>query len=288
MKNSTPSIRNIAIIAHVDHGKTTLVDAMLNQSGIFRENEVHVERVMDSNALERERGITILAKITGIRYQGVKNQCRFGSQVECALKLVRRGDAAGDPAKGPPKRHVPMRAPKQAAARHALTARLTLARRPAALPAISLAASPLDFACRRKTPARLPTVPISVEIGVRVYNSRHADAWNSTRILGGAFILSLTLSAQTFTTLYTFSSQEDGAYWPIGGVIPGPRGELYGASYQGGKANYGTVYELLPPSSPEELGPRWCCTASMARTEETCAGKPHARFERGLMETGWR
>src|SRR5271169_7166973 len=64
--------RNIAIIAHVDHGKTTLVDAMLNQSGIFRENEVHVERVMDSNALERERGITILAKITGIRYQGAK------------------------------------------------------------------------------------------------------------------------------------------------------------------------------------------------------------------------
>ena len=64
MENATPSIRNIAIIAHVDHGKTTLVDAMLNQSGIFRENEVHVERVMDSNALERERGITILAKIT--------------------------------------------------------------------------------------------------------------------------------------------------------------------------------------------------------------------------------
>jgi GTP-binding protein len=69
MNNRHSSIRNIAIIAHVDHGKTTLVDAMLNQSGIFRENEVHVERVMDSNALERERGITILAKITGIRYK---------------------------------------------------------------------------------------------------------------------------------------------------------------------------------------------------------------------------
>jgi GTP-binding protein len=95
MENATPAIRNIAIIAHVDHGKTTLVDAMLNQSGIFRENEVHVERVMDSNALERERGITILAKITGIRYQGVKinivdtpGHSDFGGEVERALKIV--------------------------------------------------------------------------------------------------------------------------------------------------------------------------------------------------------
>src|SRR5215471_17192781 len=72
MNSSNASIRNIAIIAHVDHGKTTLVDAMLNQSGIFGSHEEHVERVMDSNELERERGITILAKITGIRYQGVK------------------------------------------------------------------------------------------------------------------------------------------------------------------------------------------------------------------------
>ena len=93
--NSIPAIRNIAIIAHVDHGKTTLVDAMLNQSGIFRENEVHVERVMDSNDLERERGITILAKITGIRYQGVKinivdtpGHSDFGGEVERALKIV--------------------------------------------------------------------------------------------------------------------------------------------------------------------------------------------------------
>jgi GTP-binding protein len=89
------SIRNIAIIAHVDHGKTTLVDAMLNQSGIFRENEAHVERVMDSNELERERGITILAKITGVRYQGVKinivdtpGHSDFGGEVERALKIV--------------------------------------------------------------------------------------------------------------------------------------------------------------------------------------------------------
>jgi len=95
MSNTASSIRNIAIIAHVDHGKTTLVDAMLNQSGIFRENEVHVERVMDSNALERERGITILAKITGVRYQGVKinivdtpGHSDFGGEVERALKIV--------------------------------------------------------------------------------------------------------------------------------------------------------------------------------------------------------
>ena len=73
--------------------------------------------------------------------------------------------------------------------------------------------------------------------------------WNCALILGGAFILPLALSAQTFTTLYTFSSQDDGAYWPIGGVIPGPHGELYGASYTGGKSGYGTVYELLPPPS---------------------------------------
>src|SRR5579862_3663375 len=95
MKSSNTTIRNIAIIAHVDHGKTTLVDAMLNQSGIFRVNEEHVERVMDSNELERERGITILAKITGIRYQGVKinivdtpGHSDFGGEVERALKIV--------------------------------------------------------------------------------------------------------------------------------------------------------------------------------------------------------
>ena len=95
MKSTNSSIRNIAIIAHVDHGKTTLVDAMLNQSGIFRENETHVERVMDSNELERERGITILAKITGVRYQGVKinivdtpGHSDFGGEVERALKIV--------------------------------------------------------------------------------------------------------------------------------------------------------------------------------------------------------
>ncbi|MBR4816989.1 MAG: translational GTPase TypA, partial [Lachnospiraceae bacterium] len=65
-------IRNIAIIAHVDHGKTTLVDALLRQSGVFRSNQVVEERVMDSNDLERERGITILSKNTAVNYNGVK------------------------------------------------------------------------------------------------------------------------------------------------------------------------------------------------------------------------
>jgi GTP-binding protein len=95
MKSSNPTIRNIAIIAHVDHGKTTLVDAMLNQSGIFGKHEEHVERVMDSNDLERERGITILAKITGVRYHGIKinivdtpGHSDFGGEVERALKVV--------------------------------------------------------------------------------------------------------------------------------------------------------------------------------------------------------
>jgi len=91
----TSAIRNIAIIAHVDHGKTTLVDGMLRQSGIFRANEEVIERVLDSNDLERERGITILAKTTGIRYNGVKinivdtpGHSDFGGEVERALKMV--------------------------------------------------------------------------------------------------------------------------------------------------------------------------------------------------------
>jgi len=65
-------IRNVAIVAHVDHGKTTLVDFMLRQAGVFRANELLVERVMDSNDLEREKGITILAKNTAVTYRGVK------------------------------------------------------------------------------------------------------------------------------------------------------------------------------------------------------------------------
>jgi GTP-binding protein len=89
------TIRNIAIIAHVDHGKTTLVDAMLRQSGTFRANEAVAERVMDSNDLERERGITILAKNTAIFYHDQKinivdtpGHADFGGEVERALKMV--------------------------------------------------------------------------------------------------------------------------------------------------------------------------------------------------------
>ena len=88
-------IRNIAIIAHVDHGKTTLVDAMLRQSGIFRSNQVVVDRVMDSNDLERERGITILAKNTALFYHDTRinivdtpGHSDFGGEVERALRMV--------------------------------------------------------------------------------------------------------------------------------------------------------------------------------------------------------
>jgi GTP-binding protein len=94
-QNGTIKTRNIAIIAHVDHGKTTLVDGMLRQSGLFRANEETIERMMDSNELERERGITILAKNTGVRYHGTKinivdtpGHSDFGGEVERALKIV--------------------------------------------------------------------------------------------------------------------------------------------------------------------------------------------------------
>ena len=89
------TIRNIAIIAHVDHGKTTLVDAMLRQAGTYRANETVIERVMDSNELEKERGITILAKNTAIHYKDSKinivdtpGHADFGGEVERALKMV--------------------------------------------------------------------------------------------------------------------------------------------------------------------------------------------------------
>lgn len=88
-------LRNIAIVAHVDHGKTTLVDEMLKQSGTFRENQVVADRVMDNNDLERERGITILAKNTSLVYKGIKinvvdtpGHADFGGEVERILKMV--------------------------------------------------------------------------------------------------------------------------------------------------------------------------------------------------------
>ncbi len=102
------TIRNIAIIAHVDHGKTTLVDAMLRQSGTFRANEQVADRVMDSNDLERERGITILAKNTAIFYQGGKiniidtpGHADFGGEVERGLKMVDGVMLLVDAAEGP-------------------------------------------------------------------------------------------------------------------------------------------------------------------------------------------
>ncbi len=101
-------IRNIAIIAHVDHGKTTLVDALLKQSGTFRENEEVEERIMDNIDLERERGITIMAKNTAIRYKGVKiniidtpGHADFGGEVERTLKMVDGVILLVDAAEGP-------------------------------------------------------------------------------------------------------------------------------------------------------------------------------------------
>lgn len=101
-------LRNIAIIAHVDHGKTTLVDEMLKQGGVFRENQVVQERVMDSNDLERERGITILAKNTSAIYKGIKinivdtpGHADFGGEVERILKMVNGVLLLVDAAEGP-------------------------------------------------------------------------------------------------------------------------------------------------------------------------------------------
>src|SRR5215472_13402543 len=101
-------LRNIAIVAHVDHGKTTLVDHMLRQAGAFRENEVVAERVMDSFDLERERGITILAKNTSVRWQGTKlniidtpGHADFGGEVERTLLMADGALLLVDAAEGP-------------------------------------------------------------------------------------------------------------------------------------------------------------------------------------------
>ena len=106
MKNE--KLRNVAIIAHVDHGKTTLVDEMLKQGGAYRENQEVVDRVMDSNALERERGITILAKNTAIQYGDTKinivdtpGHADFGGEVERILKMVNGVILLVDAAEGP-------------------------------------------------------------------------------------------------------------------------------------------------------------------------------------------
>ncbi|MDP5360712.1 MAG: GTP-binding protein, partial [Paracoccaceae bacterium] len=101
-------IRNIAIIAHVDHGKTTLVDELLKQSGVYRENEQTTERAMDSNDIERERGITILAKCTSVEWKGIRinivdtpGHADFGGEVERILSMVDGVVLLVDAAEGP-------------------------------------------------------------------------------------------------------------------------------------------------------------------------------------------
>src|ERR1700709_836466 len=102
------SLRNLAIIAHVDHGKTTLVDRLLQQSGAFRENQRVAERAMDSNDLERERGITILAKVTSLEWKDTRinivdtpGHADFGGEVERILSMVDGVVILGDAAEGP-------------------------------------------------------------------------------------------------------------------------------------------------------------------------------------------
>src|ERR1700752_3964320 len=101
-------LRNVAIIAHVDHGKTTLVDRLLQQSGVYRENQRQVERAMDSNDLERERGITILAKAASVEWKGTRinivdtpGHADFGGEVERILNMVDGALVLVDAAEGP-------------------------------------------------------------------------------------------------------------------------------------------------------------------------------------------
>ncbi|HVL28876.1 MAG TPA: GTP-binding protein, partial [Acidimicrobiales bacterium] len=102
------SIRNVALVAHVDHGKTTLVDAILRQTGVFRAHQAVVERVLDSNDQERERGITILAKAASVQWKGIKvnlvdtpGHADFGGEVERALAMVDGVLLLVDAAEGP-------------------------------------------------------------------------------------------------------------------------------------------------------------------------------------------
>src|SRR5829696_3956983 len=108
LSESPMNLRNIAIIAHVDHGKTTLVDKLLSQSGSFRENQRVAERVMDSNDLERERGITILAKMTSVVWKDARinivdtpGHADFGGEVERILNMVDGAIVLVDAAEGP-------------------------------------------------------------------------------------------------------------------------------------------------------------------------------------------
>ena len=102
MNQKREDIRNVAIIAHVDHGKTTLVDELLKQSGVFRDNQEMGVRVMDSNPIERERGITILSKNTAVHYKSTKinivdtpGHADFGGEVERILKMVNGSASSG-------------------------------------------------------------------------------------------------------------------------------------------------------------------------------------------------
>ena len=108
MKSARTDLRNIAIIAHVDHGKTTLVDGLLKQAHTFRDNQRVAERVMDSNDLERERGITILAKNTAVTYKDIKinivdtpGHADFGGEVERVMNMVDGVLLLVDAAEGP-------------------------------------------------------------------------------------------------------------------------------------------------------------------------------------------